>query len=275
MLFTGSWLVTRSQEKPEVEQLFGNMLESIRKIKTCSFVLDLDERVSGRLRKAQYITKVNTHPFKVYAYSVFPNPGAEALYLENHNNGKVLVNPNRFPFVNLNLSVNSMLLRKNHQYSILEMGFTYFHDIMEDHIRKHGVKFYETLSLKQDTLYNHRHYYIMEINNSGFAMTTYRVEKDENVTTIARKLLVNDHMILELNPGISDYSDVKQGQVIKVPNSFARKIVLYIDKITLLPLVQLIYDEKGFYSRIEISSFRVNPEIESEEFSSNFSKYNF
>ena len=108
-------------------------------VRTCSYVLNMEERVFGEIGKAQYLAKVNVNPLKIYTYSVFPNPGAEALYLENSNSGKVLVNPNRFPYINVNLSVNSMLLRKPHQYNILQMGFGYFHGIMKKNAIKYPI----------------------------------------------------------------------------------------------------------------------------------------
>ncbi len=271
LVFTDS----HGQNKGDDQLLFESMLQSIEKVQTCTFVLNLEERVFDNIGKAEFVTKVNVNPFKVYAYSVFPNPGAEALYVDGENNGKVLVNPNRFPFINLNLTVNSMLLRKRHQFSMLEFGFSYIHDILSRNMMKHGARFFESLSQKQDTTYNNHTYHVLEISNNVFGKTTYTVMEGENVTDIARKLLVNDHMILEMNENISDYDDVSKGQVIVVPNSFAKKIVLFIDKINLLPLVQLIYDDKGFYSKVEVSSFRMNPVIPGEEFSSEFSKYHF
>ena len=275
LVFCFIYFPVKAQENQDAVQLFTRMLESVKKVHTCTYVLNIEERVFDKIEKSQFVTKVNTHPYKVYAYSVFPNPGAEALYIENQNNEKVLVNPNRFPFINLNLPVNSMLLRKRHQYSMREMGFSYFCNIMEGNIRKHGTRFYETLSQKRDTTFNNHDYYVLEINNKDFGTTTYRVNENENVSDIGLKLLVNDHMILELNRNISDYNDVKPGQIIRVPNSFGRKIILFVDKVTWLPLVQVIYDDKGFYSRVDISSFRMNPALNSEEFTSYFAKYNF
>jgi LysM repeat protein len=251
------------------------MMTSIAKVKTCTYVLNMDERVYDKPCHAEYIAKVNVDPPKIYVYSVKPNPGAEALYVENANSNKILVNPNRFPFITLSLSVNSMLLRKNHQYNILQMGFSYLYEVLKKNADKNGEKFYSALSVKEDVVYNKKEYHVLEINNPEFGYVTYKVQPGDNVTSIADKHLVNDHMILEINDNISDYYDVKPGQVIRIPNSYARKIVLYLDKNSHLPLVQTIYDDKGLYSRIAFSSFILNPNLPKEEFHRNFPKYKF
>jgi outer membrane lipoprotein-sorting protein len=101
------------------------------------------------------------------------------------------------------------------------------------------------------------------------------VQPGETVVTIGEKLKVNDHMILEINPAIDDYEDVKAGQVIKVPNSFARKIILKIDKKSFLPMAQTVYDEKGLYSVVEFSNFIANPKLTAEDFSPENPEYGF
>lgn len=265
----------QAETKTDARKLFDSMMAAMEKVRTCTYVLNVDERVFGKLGSAQYLAKVNVAPLQIYTYSVHPNPGAEALYVENSNNNKILINPNKFPYINLSLSVNSMLLRKPHQFNILQMGFSYFHGILKKNIVKNGEQFYNSLTLKADILHNKKEFHVLEINNHSFGYVNYKVKAGENVTEIADKLLVNDHMILEINDDIDDYDDVKAGQIIKVPNSFAKKIILYIDKITHLPLVQIIHDDKGFYTKIEFSSFVLNPVIHPDEFTRHYPKYKF
>jgi len=264
-----------AQKKLSARELFDNMFSNMDKVRTCTYVLNIEERVFDKISNSQYIAKVNVTPLKIYTYSVHPNPGAEALYVTGANNGKVLINPNKFPYINLSLSPNSMLLRKPHQYNILQMGFGYFHEILRKNLIKDPTKFYASISLKEDIVHNKKEFHVLEIISSDFGYTNYTVLNGENVTDIAAKLLVNDHMILELNDDIDDYDDVKPGQIIKVPTSFAKKITVYVDKLTYLPLVQIVYDDKGFYSKIEFSSFILNPVIQPEEFTRNYSKYRF
>src|SRR5688572_26084141 len=87
--------VSSAQPGMSARELFQSMMSGMDKVKTCSYVLNMDERVFGKMAHGELIAKVNTKPFKAYVYSINPNPGAEALYVENSNNGKVLINPNK------------------------------------------------------------------------------------------------------------------------------------------------------------------------------------
>jgi LysM repeat protein len=259
----------------EAATAFHQMMRSMEKVKTCTFVLDIRERIFGKMLTDEYIVKLNARPYKVYVYSILPNPGAQALYVEGSNNNRVLISPNRFPYIKMNFNPQNMLLRKDHQYSIKQMGFNYIYNLLNGYVKKDSVSFFKSLILLKDVVYKGNVYDILEVNNPAFAYVNYKVLPGETVTSIAEKLLVNDHMLLEINPGISDYDDVKAGQVIKVPNSFAKKIVFYIDRRHGLPLIQVIYDDKGLYGWVEMSSFVWNPELKKEEFSRHYPKYSF
>jgi outer membrane lipoprotein-sorting protein len=95
------------------------------------------------------------------------------------------------------------------------------------------------------------------------------------VTAIAKRFHVNDQMILELNKNIGDFDDVAAGQVITIPNTFARKLILHIDKKNMLPVKQYIYDLKGLYSQAEFKSLRVNPPLTEMDFNKENPQYGF
>ena len=103
----------------------------------------------------------------------------------------------------------------------------------------------------------------------------YTVKKNEKLSDIAKKLYLNDYSIMLLNSAIGDLDDVKEGQVIKIPNFYARKIEFYMDRATGLPLRQLIYDQNGLYEKYEMKSFLLNPVFKPEEFSPEYKEYGF
>jgi outer membrane lipoprotein-sorting protein len=168
-----------------------------------------------------------------------------------------------------------MLLRKNHQYTFWQMGFNFISSVLNDYKKKFGSSFYSNLKMEPDTVLKGRSFYRLVIDQSNFHFDDYKVKDGETMVTIAQKLLVNDYMILEANPRYKHFDDVHEGDVIKVPNVFGKKIELYIDKINFLPLVQIIYDNKGLYSRIGFSSFVLNPGFTELDFSRNNKKYGF
>ncbi|MBK9046289.1 MAG: DUF1571 domain-containing protein [Bacteroidetes bacterium] len=266
---------SRVQGQTEAASIYNKMMVAMQQVHSCSFILETEERIFGETKHARYIAKLQVHPYQVYAYSITPNPGAEALYLEGKNNGKILINPNKFPFINLSLSPNSMLLRKNHQYTMLQMGFSYVHELLETYHKIEGPDFMKRIKSDGDINFQNRNYHVLEINNPEYKIVTYKVLKGETVTSIAKKLHINDHIILELNPSIGDYSDVDSNDLIKVPSTFAKKIILYVDQKTFLPYVQITFDDKGLYGRVIMSSFVLNPAFGPLDFSRSNPKYHF
>ena len=89
------------------------------------------------------------------------------------------------------------------------------------------------------------------------------------------ELDISDFVLLKHNPKIKDYDVSKPGEIIKVPNFYNRKVVLYIDQNNFLPLVQITYDENGVLEKYEMSSFLLNPDLKQEEFTSSYSSYGF
>ena len=247
----------------------------MKEVKTCSFVLEINERIRGELKYDEYVVKLNNNPYKAYIYSVTPNPGAEGLLIEGVNNNKALINPNRFPFITLSLNPYSMLLRKNHQYTIWQLGFNFIHEVLEGYLKKFGDAFYTNLQIEADAVSKGKSFYQLVIEKNDFHFDDYKVLRGENMVTIGQKLLINDYMILEANPKYKHFDDAKAGEVIKVPSVYGKKIILYVDKITFLPMVQIIYDNRGLYGRVELSSFVLNPKFTEMDFSKNNKKYGF
>lgn len=263
------------QAQSEVAAVFKQMLENIRQTHTCSFNLKLHERMRGKFYDSEYIVRLQNNPLKMYVYSINPHPGAEALLLKNENNGMAYINPNGFPYFNLTMSPYNARLRKNHHFTMWEMGFNYIAALFNSYIEKDRDAFYKTITVDSNAIFNNQDFIKITITSPSFRFTNYIVAKNETLTTIAQKLLLNDDMILEANPRLSFFNSVKEGDVIKVPSVFAKKIVLYLDKKNMLPLIQEMYDDKGLYTQNIISSLVRNPVFEKEEFKRSNKNYGF
>ena len=262
-------------QTPAAKDVIGKMMSAIDGMKTARYVLEKQERIGRKLSRSQVIVKLNVIPLKVYVYSVEPNPGAEVLYIKGENNDNVMVKANKFPYVTLNLGLQNSLLRSNQHHIMSDVGFNYLGRILKNNIEKTPDVFFNSLSTEGLIDYKGKSYYKLVIENKSYAYYNYEVKKGENVSTIAEKLNVSDYMILHLNPGLNDYYDVHVGQRLKVPNSYAKKIILYVDKTTMLPFVQFIYDDKGLYEQYEMSSFVLNPVISPAEFTPKYKDYHF
>lgn len=268
-----SYLPLSGQQLPEAREVYDQMMKAVEQINTCTFTISIEERVFDKYLKSRHHVKLQTKPFKTYLKCEYPDKGAEVLYIEGANHGKALINPNRFPFMNVNLHPGSSLLRKNHQYTVAQMGFGHLYQILRGYERKEHENFFRKLHVTGSA--DNTGDLILEIRNNEFGYMNYKVMKGETLTTIAAKFLLNDQMILELNPDCDYYDDVRPGQVLTIPNSFGKRIIFHIDRKTGLPLRQIIYDNKGLFSKVEFTSFVLNPVFNNNEFSRDFQGYGF
>ena len=262
---------TASAQK--ADSLLLKMLDACDRLKTARYVLYKTEKLkTGGTMNSELIVKLNVNPFKVYVYSIKPNPAAEAMFRAGENKNEVLVHPNRFPYMNLSLAPDNFLLREHQHHSIRELGFTYVAGLLR---RSLPLSPNARVTLDGETEFDHRQCYILSVENPDFILKDYYVQKGEDIIAIARKLGLSEYMILCYNKGMKEYNDVRPGQRIKIPSSYARKINLYVDKITLLPLMQAVYDDKDLFERYEYHSFVVNPLFKPEEFTPKFQGYGF
>lgn len=247
------------------------MLAAIDNVKTLRYQLKVAERVNGKMLNTESVVKLQVSPRRLYLYL----KGPEVLWLEGQNNGNALVNPGTFPYVNLNLSPTGSLMRKDQHHTIHEMGFTYLRDVLGSMVEKVGDKFDQYFNYTGEDKWNGRPCHKILINFSDFSFSTYTVKKGEDIVSIARKLKVSEFMILERNKHVSDYSSVREGDKIIVPNAYAKLVTLWIDKQHHLPVNIKIFDDKGLFESYEYFNLIVNPKIADEEFTKNYKDYNF
>lgn len=256
---------------PTGKKIILDVLESIDKVKTLKYNLKLAERIKGKILNTQSVVKLQKKPRKIYLYL----KGPELLWIEGENDGKAFVNPGGFPYINLNLDPMGSLLRKDQHHTLNEMGYDYYSSILEGVLNKSGDNIDKNIVLTGEEIWNNRACYKVALSFPDFAFINYTVKKGENLIKISRKLNVSEYMILENNPTIDDYFDVKEGDIIKVPNAYAKLTVLLIDKEFMLPINTKIYDDKGLFESYEYYNLQVNPVISDEEFTRHYKGYKF
>ena len=262
-------------KKEDKNQMIQDMLHNMKSIKTLKFRLKKQERIDGKMIRGDQIAKVQVSPFKVYVKVFEPDKGAEVLYVSGQRDGDALVNPNKFPYVNLNLSPYGGILRKNQHHTIHELGFNYMHGIVKDAYNRFKDKVDEFVIYEGMVEWNGQQCHKVIIDNKDFAWENYTVKNGEDVLDIAKENFVSEYMIMEHNKSIDDYDDVDAGQTIKIPNTYCRKIVFYLDKETLLPIYQKLWDDKGLFAEYEYHNLELNPSISSAEFTSDYEDYDY
>ena len=270
MLFSGMIV---AQDNPGTK-ILDNMLASIDRVHAIQFRLKQYERYNGKIELEDDRVKLKTNPLSLFIEVISPDAGAEVLWVQGENNGEAYVHPNGFPYLTLNFLPDSKTLRKGH-HNIFALQLSYMAGLIRSTMQNAGSSFNSNLHLEQDVVFNHETCYQLNIEHPSFAFVPYTIKPGENLISLAERLHLSEYMILENNPGLSEYSDVKAGQVIHIPNNYARKMTLYISKKTYLPLAEFIYDDKGLFERYEFSEVKVNPEFGPEEFSKHNPAYHF
>jgi outer membrane lipoprotein-sorting protein len=261
----------KKENNPDNEELIAKIFDAVDNIKTMRFSLQCNERIRGHMQHYESKVKLQVSPRKLY----LSLKGPEVLWIQGENNGNALVNPGAFPYMNLNLDPYGSLMRKDQHHTIHEMGFQYLAEILKDGMKKAGDKLDKYFTVLGEEKLNGKPCYKLMITFPDFAWVSYTVKKGENLTSIARKLHVSEYMVLMNNPRISWYNDVKEGQIIKVPNAYGKLTILLIDKELMLPVSNQVFDDQGLFETYEYIDLRVNTPIAPEEFKKDYKDYNF
>jgi outer membrane lipoprotein-sorting protein len=265
--------LAQTKENLTAKAIASRMVKSIKEVQGLKYNLKITERGRKGYNYYESAVKLNRKPRKLYIYI----KGIEVLWTTGTNNGKALVKPNSFPYINLNLDPMGTLMRQDQHHTINEMGFDYFGSIIEYSAEKLGDKVDQYFYLDGEERVNNRPCYKLVINNKDFAYTTYTVTSDnESITSIARKLFVSEYMIVEQNPKLKDYFDIlKKGQVVRVPNWYAKHVIIYVDQLYFLPIGVKIYDDKSLFEEYNYFFLQVNPKFEEDEFTRDYKDYKF
>lgn len=251
--------------------MLNDILKAIANVKTMRYDLQRTERVKGKMNFTESKVKLQVSPRKLY----ISLNGQEVLWIQGANNGNALINPGTFPYVNISLDPMGSLMRKNQHHTINELGVAYLGDILKGGIKRYGDKLEKYFVFLGEEKYMGRTCYKLSVSFPDFGWENYTIQKGENILTIAKRLCVSEYMILENNPKVSWYDDVKQGQVVKIPNVYAKIILLMIDKEYMLPISEKIIDDKGLYETYEYFNLKVNSPIAPEEFTKEYKDYKF
>lgn len=266
------YLPSVGQKKTDCHEVVTHMLRSIKEIKGLKYHLKVVERGKKGYNFYESSVKFQRNPRLIYLYI----KGIEVLWLQGKNDGKALVKPNSFPFFNLYLDPMGSLMRQDQHHTLHELGFDYFGGIIQNSVDKLGSKFDEFFSLEGEERVNNRPCYKIVINNPDFTYVDYKVGDGESITSIARKLHVAEYMILEKNPRLKDYFEIlNKGQVIRVPNWYAKKVTVYVDQLYYVPVSIRVDDERGLFEQYDYNFLQVNPHFEEGEFTKTYKDYGF
>ncbi|MEM1000783.1 MAG: DUF1571 domain-containing protein [Bacteroidota bacterium] len=249
-------------------------LRSMQRIQTLSGRIKRMERLADGLEPGELKFKLMLDPHKIYIYNYVPEEGAEVLWVNGWNKNKALIHPNKFPWVNVSFGLDADVLLRGH-HPMTDLGFGYTHRVIERLMRERSDDFEEHVKYEGTRTWYGQTVHVVVVNYEEYSFDNYTVVGNEDLFDIDRKLNVPAWKVVELNDKVDDFYDIKAGQNLKVPNIYAKKVIFFFDDKYKLPVVQIVYDDQGLFSKYEYLDLRVNPRFRSDEFLSDYSEYGF
>ncbi len=254
--------------------IINQMFETTKAAKTVKYSFDSKERVGGKVIHEVSDFKINTQPFKVYMKQKSPKEGLEVLYISGPS-AKAKVNPNAFPWVSLNLDPEGSLMLDKHHHSLLDAGFNYTISLIEYLINKYKADAPKIIKDNGLVKVQNINCYYYTLDNPNYKLTSYITQENETVLTIAKKLKLNYHSILENNAHVKGLGTIKPGTKLTIPNDYASKMEMYIHKDKLYPVYLKIYDHKGLYEEYTFTNVELNAPLKDIDFSAENPNYDF
>lgn len=251
---------------PTAESVVNDMLDAIESGKTYKFDWEGYERLDGELKYTRTTIHLQVDPFKVYVHNhEKPHAGAQLIYKEGEFNGNANVNPGKF-LPSLKLDPFGKRMRAEGHQTIFESGFNFMGSIVQSYVDKANGDIGKYFTYKGEIDFNGIPCYKIEINDPDFGYKDYTFKGGENLYKVARRDGFNEYLVLEKN-GINKFTDLNPGDKAKVPSSYGKKIILYIDKSNDLPIYQEIHDDKGLFEKYLFIKVKVNPTLSGSDFS--------
>lgn len=256
----------------EAKVVIDKMLVSIDKIKTLSYTMKGWERLKdGKDQYSEIDAKLNVKPQRIYIHSkAEPNKGVQIIYNEEFYGQKAYVNAGKF-IPNLKLDPFSSRMRDKQHHTILNTGFATLGSIIKNALQRAEKEatqedFNKFLKYEGDITWNGLNCYKITITDPTFTYLDYTVKEGDDIESLERQKFICGYVIIEKNNDVKDFWSLKPGMKIKIPSSYAKKTILYIDKATHLPVVQIMSDEVGQFEKYEFYNVKVNPTFDENTF---------
>jgi hypothetical protein len=253
--------------------IMEKMMLQIQSIKTLKYHVHSKERVDGKYFEVLAEAKLNIAPLKLYVKN--PDKKLEVLYVDGTNDNDALVNPGKFPYLTLSLNPDNYLMRKNQHHTIRQLGFEYMATVLSKTFPTNPKEFEKQFINAGTVIWKGFTCYKIFCDNPDFKYVSYKVKKGETAKSIGSKFNCGEYRILEKNSSVSMNGVIDEGKIISIPNSYASKLLFFVDAVTYLPVAFYVYDNEGLYESYEFSNIEVNPTFKPNEFQRDFKDYHF
>lgn len=243
-----------------LEELIDKTLTAMGNAKNISYHFLAQERFEGgKMIQIDVKIKVQASPLRVFADATKPQT-AKLSYVPSVST-KVAVRKG----LKLHLDPHSSLLMKEQHHPLYKAGFGSVKAILETNIKmRDGQDLTKYVKNLGTVTYDGKECWKVELNVPDYKIINHTVKADEKtVWILGKKLALPEYRIKQLN-NIDD--ELKPGQVIKIPNAYAKKTTLYVDKATYLPIYQKMEDDLGVYEIYEFRDLKLNVKFTEADF---------
>jgi len=261
-LLTFSFLFGGQLNAQSAVDIMQKSMEAMKKVKTVSYHFVSQERFKGgKIEQGDIYFKMQVSPMRIYANAL--KPDAAQLIYEPAVSKDVRVKKGP---LKVSPSPTSGLLLKQQHNPIYKAGFGSVYKILDKSIKQRSTEDYDKfVKLIGSVTYDGKDCWKILLDDTEYKIISYTVKAGETTLwQIGEARAIPEYKIRELNN--IDYDGLKTGQVIKIPSSYAKKTVLYVDKQTYLPLLQKMEDDLGMYEQYEFKDLKLNPTLTDTDF---------
>lgn len=257
------------------DSILNKTFDNINIINTLKFYITSRERINDSYIIDKGYYKISKKPILYYYKQIIPATGVEVL-LNNKTYPMALVNTNKTLLPNLKLSPYGEVLRNARHHNLYQAGYDYFKNILLSLQNKYKIRWSDIATVEDHIKIGQYNCYKITLINPYFKIIDHIIKEKTTPQQLALKLNICDHHILQLNSDISSiFQELKMGHIIKIPNDYAYKIILYIDKKLYITVKIEVYDNIGLFEEYLFDSIEINPTFKKEEYFSNYKDYGF
>jgi outer membrane lipoprotein-sorting protein len=273
ILFFAFFLNALFAKAQTAQSVLEEMLTACDHVQSLQFTMSKKERMAAKSEATNFV-KYKKAPFSVYLKSKIPDSGMEILFVKGWNNNKAFINPGGFPYVNVSLSPFANRMRTDGHFTLYDIGFETLTSNLRNGLKEINGKVSEYYTLDGTVNFNGRICDKLIMENKTYKWIKYTAAKDILLTSLAMEKHLSAYSIKERN-NLSDFGTIKAGTTLLIPSTFIKKVILYVDKTTRLPIMQEMHDDKGFFAHYEFRDLLLNPKFEAIDFSRENKTYKF
>ncbi len=239
------------------------VLTATKKVRHFESYSRMIEKTDSKVTTNVSFSKISYEPFRVYMTNIAPDAGMQTLYNPKLTEDKLFVKIPPINFITLKIDPNSSLARGKFHHPIEYSGTRFAVRILENIAQNIGDY---TFSFSTNVFHG-RKMIVSVLNTKDFRYIPYKITQKETMQNLCSRLLVNEYLVLTRNNNISHYEQVlNPGTIIQIPNHFFKKLQVFIDAETYLPVVEKIWDETGFLEEYDMYQVTIKTSFDPQAF---------